>query len=392
MGVALRYRDTVLALAAAGNFSQLGTRLVISPLVPAIIAAFGVSKGLVGLSLTGLWAVFALLQFPSGVLGDRFGERRVIVVGLTLTGVASLMLAAAPSFPAFALFCVVLGAATGLYFSVMASLLTKLFEDVGQALSVHTAGGAIAGLVAPVAAAAVAARFGWRAGIALGAVSVLPTALLVRLVVRSTPPARPDQPMRERFELGALRELVSRPPVAFTMVLSFVTVYVWQSLASFFPTFMVEHWRYTTQEASVALSAVFLLSAVVQPFVGRLSDRIGRDRVLVVAFAAATLGMALLLGPQSLPAAGAAVVLLGLGISWPGVRQARFMDHFGDAERGAGFGLVRTVYMFLGAFGSVITGAVADLAGWTAAYGVVAALLVVGLAALLVNDRLDLGL
>ncbi|MDX1746721.1 MAG: MFS transporter, partial [Halobacteriales archaeon] len=282
--------------------------------------------------------------------------------------------------------------ATGLYFSVMASLLTKLFDDVGHALSVHTAGGAIAGLVAPVAAAAVAAQFGWRAGVALGAVAVLPTALLVRVVVRSTEPARPDQPMRERFEFGALRELVTRPPIAFTMVLSFVTVYVWQSLASFFPTFMIEHWRFTTQEASIALSALFLLSAVAQPFVGRLSDRIGRDRVLVVAFSLATLGMLALLGPQNLFTAGAAIVLLGLGLSWPGVRQARFMDHFSDEERGTGFGLVRTVYMFLGAFGSVVTGTIADVSGWTAAYGVVTGLIVIGLVALVANDRLELGL
>ena len=46
----------------------------------------------------------------------------------------------------------------------------------------------------------------------------------------------------------------------------------------------------------------------------------------------------------------------------------KFMDHLGEHERSAGFGLVRTVYMVLGASGSVVTGFVADLFGWGAAF------------------------
>jgi MFS family permease len=113
-----RYRDGVLALAALANFSQFGARLVISPLVPDIIAAFSVTKSTVGLALTGVWATFALFQYPSGVLADRYGERRVILTALGLTAGCSLLLALSPSFLAFAAFAVLLGAGAGLYFSV----------------------------------------------------------------------------------------------------------------------------------------------------------------------------------------------------------------------------------------------------------------------------------
>ena len=57
---------------------------------------------------------------------------------------------------------------------------------------------------------------------------------------------------------------------------------------------------------------------------------------------------------------------LGLGISWAGVFHAWFMDILRDAERGASFGFIRTVYMFLGASGSVVTGTLADASGWPA--------------------------
>jgi len=65
-----RYQETVLSLAVFANFSQLWTRLRISPLVPAVLVAFDVSKSFVGLALTGMWAAYALFQYPSGVFGS----------------------------------------------------------------------------------------------------------------------------------------------------------------------------------------------------------------------------------------------------------------------------------------------------------------------------------
>ncbi|MFW5919146.1 MAG: MFS transporter, partial [Halanaeroarchaeum sp.] len=85
-------------------------------------------------------------------------------------------------------------------------------------------------------------------------------------------------------------------------------------------------------------------------------------------------------------------VVLGSGVTWSGALQARFMDQFTDDERGFGFGLVRSVYMFLAAPGSVIVGTLADLGGWVFGYGVVIAVLVLSLTALGVNKAFSLEL
>lgn len=385
-----RYRHTVLALAVAANFGQLGSRLVISPVVPDLIEAFDASKAGIGLVLTVMWAIYALLQFPSGVLGDVYGERRVALVALGLTGAGSLLLAFAPSYLLFGLFALFLGAGAGLYFTTATSLLAKQFRNSGRALSVHTAGGSLAGLVAPVVAGAVAVRLGWRPAILLGAVAVLPVALLFAWRIRPVEPA--GGTVGERIDPGVVLELLARPRVAYTAAMASATVFVWQSFASFFPTFLIEYWSFSTGSASLAFGVVFLLSALAQPAMGSLSDRIGRDAALGSSVVVAAGGFVLILAGSSLLSAAVAVGLLGIGISWPGVIQARFMDAFADAERGSGFGLVRTVYMFLGALGSVVTGTLADAAGWTVAFGLVAGLLVVVAASLLANRVLRLGL
>ena len=51
------------------------------------------------------------------------------------------------------------------------------------------------------------------------------------------------------------------------------------------------------------------------------------------------------------------------------------MDNLSHRDRQVGFGLIRTLYMFFGASGSVVTGAIADGYGWTAAFGVIVGLL-----------------
>jgi MFS family permease len=390
--VVWRYPHTVLALGVLVNFGQVGSRLVISPVVPAIIERFGVTRGTVGLVLTGMWGAYALSQFPSGVLADRVGERRVILAALALTALGSLLLAAAPSFLLFGAFAVFLGSGAGLYTSVGSSLLTKLFDDTGGALGLHVAGGSLAGFVAPVTAAYVGVRYGWRAAVLLGAVVLLPVLGLAAWRLRPTPPASPGASLVAGFAAGGLRDRLRRADIAFTVVVAALGVFTWQSVASFLPTFLVEYRSLSTGEAATAFGAVFLLSAVGQPVAGRLSDALGRDTLLATNMVVAGSALLLLVVDRSALALVAAVLLLGGGLTWFGVVQARFMDRLDAAGRGTGFGLVRTVYMSLGALGSVVTGTVADVAGWAVAFALVAGLLGLAALTLAANRALSLGL
>ena len=384
-----RPEHTVLLVFVAGNFAQLGSRLVISPLVPRMLESFQVSKAAMGLALTGMWAAYAIFQLPGGVLGERFGQRPLVIAALVGAAIGSVLVAASPVFALFGVFVVAFGAATGLFFSPAASLLAEQFENIGSALSTVTAGGAVAGLLAPVAAAEIASRFGWRAAILLGLVAIPVAGAVVRFV----PPTAgdPSVRMRDRVEPGALLELLGRPTVLFTLAIAVVGVFTFQALTSFLPTFLVEHRGMSDGQAALAFGVVFLLSAVAQPVAGSLSDALGRDATLAASLTLTGSGIGLLL-VGSAPVALFGVALLGAGVSWPGVVQARFMDALSEAERDVGFGLVRTAYMLLGATASVITGAAADHWGWLVAYGIVIGLLSLAVTALAVNRLLRTGL
>jgi MFS family permease len=369
-------QGAVLGTCTLAFFATMAARLAISPVVPSISDAFAVPNSAIGLALTGMWLGYALVQFPSGLLADRYGERRIILVAVGGTAVASTMLAFAPSYPVFLVGTAALGIVAGLHYSVATSLLTRTTNQIGTAIGIHTAGAPVAGVLVPMAAGAVGAWMGWRWALVLGTVFALPAVALVVSVIRARPPVRPEQSLWSRVRPGPLVELLRRPPIAITVALSAAGMFVWQATASFLPTFLVAYHGYSASTAGLLFSAYFLVQGVSQPGLGALSDRIGRDETASVAVGIGIVGYGLLIAGTNLGIAVAAVALAGIAMGWGAALMPKFMDHLDDHERSAGFGLIRTVYMVLGASGSVAVGLVADLFGWGVAFLGLAGLLV----------------
>jgi len=386
-----RYRETVLALCTLAFFATMVARLVISPVVPDITDEFAVSNTVVGIALTGLWMTYFLSQFPSGILADRFGEKRIILVAIGGTAVTSLLIALSPIFAVFLLATLALGAVAGLHYSVATTLLTRTYDNIGSAIGVHNGGGPLAGLVAPALAAWVAVTYGWRAAVAIGVVAAVPIYLLFSWRVEPTEPRRPDQPMRDRLELGPLLEVLSRPPIAFTVCLAIACAFVWQAIASFLPTFLIAHRGHSQTLAGAVFSAYFVVQAITQVGVGAASDRYGRDAAAAGCMVFGASGLALLVAVPGWLSLAVAILFVGTGLGWGAALLPKVMDNLSESERGAGFGLVRTVYGVLGALGSVGTGLLSDLFSWAVAFSVLAGLMALVFLALVANWLFDLG-
>lgn len=364
----------ILGITTGAFFVTMVARLTLSPLVPDIIETFHVTKSATGIALSGMWAAYAVFQFPGGTLADRIGEKRTILFAIGATGAASLILALSPSFLLLAVFAIVLGTGAGFYYTAGSAFLTGQFENTGRALGIHEIGASAAGLIAPIAVALLATRYGWRAGPLLPAGLALVVVILLLWRLPATAPKVPDQTLRDQLEVGRLWRLLSRPEIRFTALLAVPGYFTWQSFSSFFPTFLVEYSGLTTPSASVVFGAVFAVTLVGTPTLGWLSDSIGRDTSLALAFGVGALGFVVFLVGTGWVMIGIGTLLVGGGLSFPGVINSRFMDHLSSSERGTGFGLVRTIVLLLSSLGSGVTGTLADGVGWTAAFGFTAVL------------------
>jgi MFS family permease len=87
----------------------------------------------------------------------------------------------------------------------------------------------------------------------------------------------------------------------------------------------------------------------------------------------------------------AGLLSLGMGMGWSAAVFPRFMDHLSQSEQSSGFGVIRTAYMLVAAWGSVVVGTLADLFGWAVSFGALVALLGVALGLLVGNRALGLG-
>ncbi len=138
-------------------------------------------------------------------------------------------------------------------------------------------------------------------------------------------------------------------------------------------------------------SVYFFIHGILQPLMGSLSDRFSRDGIVALTMGIGICGYGALVVVDSFALLVVATVAIGVAMTWGAPLQSRFIDALTEAEQGAGFGLVRTVYMLIGALGSVAIGVMADQFGWPVAFGSLAGIMAVGLVAILANHLFRLG-
>ncbi len=151
---------------------------------------FSTGASAVALFVVVQLAVYALLQVPVGVLVDRLGSRRVLVLGALTMGAGQLALALATTVPAAVLARLLVGAGDALTFISVLRVVSLWFP--GSRVPVVTQLTGILGQVGQIAAAyplvALLGATSWGATFTGAAgVSVL-VALLVAVALRDAPP------------------------------------------------------------------------------------------------------------------------------------------------------------------------------------------------------------
>ncbi len=194
---------TVWSLLCLGWFATAVIRAALAPLLPLIRTEFGLSYGQAGDLATAYFLTYAALQFLSGNLGDRWGRKRVLVLGGILNVLATLGTAAARSPGALFAARFFVGLAHGTYFgndrSLIAPHTPPARMGLGQGLSFAGMGMGI--WFGTAAAGFLAAALDWRGVFAL--LAVLPAAATALIALWVVDPSR-----RER---GQVRPMAWRP-------------------------------------------------------------------------------------------------------------------------------------------------------------------------------------
>jgi MFS family permease len=360
-GARIFYGWVVVAAAFAVTFVGFGSAYTFSAFVGSLQKDFAASRGSVSLVFSLAGFLYFALGIISGPLADRWGSRRLAVIGMILVGAGFMMASTARTLSGVYL-AYGLGVGLGVgcsYVPAVGAVQRWFIKHRGLASGIAVSGIGVGTLVIPPLAALLIDGAGWRkAYLILGALAVLlggGMALLIENDPRDrglNPDGGPDVP-------GARADSTAGSSVWEAIkTRHFVGLYA-ACLSCSFGLFVpfVHLVPYALDHGVAQASAVFLLgvigigSTAGRFFLGGLADRMGRQLALLCMFVG--MALALTVWVFSTFLWGLVAFALTFGVFYGGfvaILPALVMDYFGGRNVS---GIIGALYTSV-AFGTLI--------------------------------------
>lgn len=352
-------RGRIFLAVTVGWFFAIGGRVVFPALIPKVRVALDVSLTTAGVVLTLLWVAYALTQFPGGLLGDRIGDRAILVTSMAITGVGLAVAAVAPGLVAFVAAAVLFGVGSGLFSTTRMTVISDVYPRVAStAMGLNQAAGNVGTTVLPVLAGVVAATaFGWRSGFTI---LVVPVFLTVGALWLTVPRRTHATPPKEALSVRAVLAGVRRPTPLRLAGMMFTMSAVYQGFTSFYPTYLVSEKALPEATGAALFGLFFATGVVVQPLAGMSADAFGPKRTLTACTLASAAGLLALPVVDGVGGLGLVTVLLGVHLGfWPVVNSFT-ISAMPESVQASGFGLIRTGYLVFAAAAPAGIGLLAD--------------------------------
>ncbi len=221
----------------------------------------------------GFWRILL------GALADRFGSRRIGILGLAAT-LLPLVVAwqLASSYNALEFVAFFLGVA-GASFAVALPLASRWYPPHLQGIAMGIAGAGNSGTVlATLFAPFIAKALGWHAVFGLLMIPVGLTLLAYALMAKDAP----NQP--KPASTSAYVAVFSKPDTLWFCILYFVTFGGFVGLSSFINTFFVDQYDFNKATVGVATALFIVAGSLVRPIGGAMADKLGGIKMLTVLY------------------------------------------------------------------------------------------------------------
>jgi sugar phosphate permease len=365
------YRWVVLAAGVVAQAASAAVLQGLPGLAPQLRDEYGLTLAGLGVLLASVTVGLLSTLVLWGVLADRYGERRVMAVGLLLAASALAGTTATTTVGPLMALLVLAGAAGSSVNAASGRAVLGWFPPAQRGFAMGVRQTALplgAGLGAAVLPPLAAAR-GLDAAFLLLAAGCLVGALVVVAFVREAP----LQPVRVPGGLSPVRD----PRIRRMGAVSTLLVVPQFAVVAFLVVYLVDEHDVPVALAALLLAAVQFGGGAGRIVAGRWSDRLGRRLVPLrrVAVTVTALFTALALLAAYGGAAAVPVVLVAgvVAISWNGLAFTAVGELAGPGRAGTALGLQNTAVALGAALTAPLLGVVIERTSWGVGYAVAAA-------------------
>ncbi|OYW40026.1 MAG: MFS transporter [Hydrogenophilales bacterium 12-61-10] len=374
-------------IALIGGLAIFSSTLSKTPVLPLFALSLRATPAEIG------WIVMAstipgiLISYPAGALSDYLGQRRLLLASLIIFATAPflyLLVETARQLMAVRFYH---GFATAIFGTVAsAAIATRYTTDRAARLSTYSSVTIVGRSVAPFLGGTLIslASFG-AVYVACAIAGVL--ALAAGLLLRDNEPVPKTRLALPHFRASlviVLRDrgimLVSGVEAAQYLVFGAIEAF----LAVYAASLGIPAWQ-----IGVILGVQLVSIVFAKPLMGRVSDRVGRRRVILPGLLIGAASVALMPHAHGVIGLSGLSLVFGLGFATvTSSTSALVADLTRDGRYGSSMGVLRTVMDVGQSIGPVLTGFMVGVAGYGSAFTLLAAILVAAalLLALLLRD------
>jgi len=336
------------------------------PVLPLYVASLGGTPTDNGLTTFAAAGTAVLSRLFIGALADRLGRKPVILMGASIAAATPVLYQASHTIPSLLAIAALRGVSIAAFTTGFQALLADLApaERRGEVFGMGGNSGAVASLIGPLMGDWLMSQRGFGATFELAAMAG-GLCLLIALLIRE--PHREVKRVAGTAPLQGLQETLAHRNVRAGILAVSPMGVAFGAMVTFWPLVAQENHLGTTG----AFYSVYALGMLmVQILAGRLSDRIGRTRVMLPGMLLA--GGAFGLIAQARTDVASLLVAFGcgagLGIARTAI-DALVLDDVPAALRGTAIAAEFTINDVWIGLGSALTGSLAGAWGFGAAYG-----------------------
>jgi MFS family permease len=364
-----------ILIALVGGLAIFSSTLSKTPVLPLFAQSLNATPAEIG------WIVMAstipgiLISYPAGALSDHLGKRRVLLASLVVFATAPFLYLVISN--AWQLMAVRFyhGFATAIFGTVASAAIAERYTaDRAARLSAYSSVTIVGRSIAPFLGGTLISLASFNAVyIACAASGVL--ALAAGLLLRDGAPPRATKLALPRF-WASLRTVLRDRGIMLVSLVEAAQYLVFGAIEAFLALFAsslgIPAWQIGIILGVQLVSVVFT-----KPLMGKVSDHIGRRRVILPGLLIGAASIVLL--PYFPSFIGLSVLSLVFGLGFATVTSstaALVADLTRDGRYGSSMGVLRTVMDVGQSIGPVLTGWMVGVAGYGSAFALLAAILV----------------